>query len=491
MSCVPPARSDDAFNRKSLPVKGFLALLLLSAALVCAGPVQAQRLFTISGVVLNKSTKKPVDMAVITLPQSELWAVANNRGEFTLKNVPGGESTVGISCLGYITQEVSVVISRDVDNLTFYLDEDNLAIEGVVVTARENQNSLTTSRTIDRTAMDHMQLVDVADISALLPGGVSVNPDLMGASQLGVRQYGGSEKGFGTAIEVDGVRMSNNADFNAMQGLDMRNIASANVASIEVITGVPSVEYGDIATGVVKIHTQKGRTPYMVSTTLNPKLKQFALNKGFDLGGDRGVLNFSIERAQSVKDLPSPYEAYDRNTATLNYSNTFNLGENRHPLRLSVGLTGNIGGRDKKDDPDIYTGNFEKVRDNNFRANTSLNWLLNKSWITSLEFSGSVSYSDKFSKINTHKSNAGSTAGRHGMEEGYFIAQDYETDPEAAITLIPAGEYYELALTDDKPISCSAQLKLNWVHRWGGGKQQTEARRSLHGRGQQWPRPLL
>lgn len=447
-------------------------LLILAAVLSLALPsgAYAQK-FTISGVVLNKETNKPIDMAVVNLPNSELWAVANDKGEFTVKNVPKGATKLTISCLGYVTKEFDIVIQRDVMNMVFHLDVSTLAIDNVVVTARENQNSMTTSRTIDRTTMDHMQMINVSDITSLLPGGTTINPSLTSASsaKIGIREYGESSTsiGFGTGIEVDGVRITGNANFAAMTGVDTRNIASANVESIEVITGVPSVEYGDIATGVVKINTKKGRTPYMLSTTINPKTKQFALSKGFDLGKERGVLNFSIERARAISELASPYTAYDRNTATLNYSNTFNQGEDRMPLRFSIGVTGNLGGLNSEEDPDAFLTDYTKTRDDNIRANTQLNWLLNKSWITSLEFSGSVNYSNREQRVNTNKSSSTTTPIRHGMETGYFMAQDYETDPDAAITLIPPGYWEELQITDDKPIDFSAQIKANWAARWG------------------------
>ena len=75
---------------------------------------------------------------------------------------------------------------------------------------------------------------------------------------------GGSTAGnaaFGTAVEVDGVRIGNNGSFGNMNGVDTRNITVADIESVEVITGVPSAEYGDLNSGMVKIHTRKGKTP--------------------------------------------------------------------------------------------------------------------------------------------------------------------------------------------------------------------------------------
>ena len=57
---------------------------------------------------------------------------------------------------------------------------------------------------------------------------------------------------FGTVVEMDGVRLSGNATAASTSGTDTRNIGNSNVERVEVITGVPSVEYGDLTDGVVK-----------------------------------------------------------------------------------------------------------------------------------------------------------------------------------------------------------------------------------------------
>lgn len=45
--------------------------------------------------------------------------------------------------------------------------EDNLKLESVVVTAKEASNAMATSRTIGGNAIDHLQMVNASDISAL------------------------------------------------------------------------------------------------------------------------------------------------------------------------------------------------------------------------------------------------------------------------------------------------------------------------------------
>ena len=65
-----------------------------------------------------------------------------------------------------------------------------------------------------------------------------------------------------------------------MSGASTRSVAVENIESIEVITGVPSAEYGDLNSGIVKIHTRKGRTPVNVTFSVNPRTYSVSASKG-------------------------------------------------------------------------------------------------------------------------------------------------------------------------------------------------------------------
>ena len=100
---------------------------------------------------------------------------------------------------------------------------------------------------------------------------------------------------FGVGVEVDGVRLSNNALARSATGIDTRNISSTNIESIEIITGMPSVEYGDMTNGLVKINTRKGVSSYTLDLLSKPNTKQVALSKGFVAGKRIAALNLSVE----------------------------------------------------------------------------------------------------------------------------------------------------------------------------------------------------
>lgn len=450
-------------------MRKFLFIILLCVGLSSAAFAQG---FSISGTVLSQKDGSPIEAAVVSLPESSQWAVSDAKGRFSISKVPSGKVSVEVSCLGYAPLTTKLEIIGRCDALVFKLLEDNLALDGATVTAKENSSSSTTVRTIERTAMDHMQMTNVSDLMSLLPGGKTTNPDLSttGSTRFEVRTKGETGATFGTAVEVDGVRLSNNAALDETAGVNTKNIASADVESVEVITGVPSVEYGDMSSGIVKVHTKKGKTPYQITMSLSPRTKQIAFSKGFDLGIDhrhnrRGSLNASLERASSTSNLASPYSSYSRNTLSLSYSNTFGSGV--RPLSFSAGISGNIGGSNTKSDPDAYKSVYSKTNDNALRGNVSLKWLLNASWITNLELRASFSYSDRKGEALINRSTASSISAAHGKEQGYFQTTDYDLDPSAAILLVEPGYWDQKSFTDSKPLDYNIALKADWAHKWG------------------------
>ena len=429
-----------------------LPLLLLLAALAPPLTAAAQR-HDLRGRVVESHGETPVGQAVVELPRLGLWAVADNDGWFEIKGVPAGEQTLACSCLGYVTVELAVSLPA-AGPVTVRLVEDNLKLDDVVVTARESSSALSTSRTIGSNALDHLQMVNASDISSLLPGGKTVNPDLTVDTPLTLRD-GGTTVGnaaFGTAIEVDGVRLSTNGLLGDLTGASTRNVATTNIEQVEVITGVPSAEYGDIGSGVVKISTRRGRTPWTVLMATNPRTKEISLSKGFDLGRDRGVLNAAAEYARATKNPVSPYTSYSRSGLSLTYSGTF-----ARVLRLTAGVTGNIGGMNTEDDPDAYSGAFSRERDNALRGNVALQWLLNRSWITDVEFDASVNYTDNRLRNRSYETSSTSLPAVHSQEEGYYFA-----------AMLPAT-YYTTQIVDSKQLDYAASLKAKWIRPWSGG----------------------
>lgn len=427
-----------------------MILLLVSADVMTAQ--QNRALFSISGNVVDAKTGEPVIGAAVNVEDTGIWAISDENGTFFLPDIRPGDYAVQFSCLGFVDKRLSFVVKKDIPNLTIKLDQNTLALNSVVVTAERDKEGMNTSLKFGANALNHLQMSNVTDISALLPGGKTVNPDLTTDNAVSLRSGGlaAGNAAFGTALEVDGVRVGNNASFGSMSGTGTRNISTENVQSIEVITGVPSAEYGDLNSGMVRINTRKGLTPWNITFAVNPRTYQASASKGIDLMKNRGVLNVSAEWTRATQKLSSPYTSYTRRGFSASYSNTF-----KNVLKFEVGATGNIGGMNTKNDPDAYKGTWSKVRDNVLRANTSLTWLLRKSWITNLKLDASVNYNDNRSQDHAYGSSASMLPAVHSELAGYYLADR-----------LPVS-YFSDKVIDSKELDYAASLKYEWFRKSG------------------------
>ncbi len=432
----------------------FLVLLLWSV--VFTGAAAAS--YTVSGKVTDARDGSPLAGAVVSL--EGLWAVSGEDGAFSITKVQPGTYSLKASLLGYVDLERSLKVDRDISGLTLALTYNTLALEGVTVTASYPKDGTGTTHNIGRDALNHLQLSNMSDMLSLLPGGKTVNPDLTTENTFAIRS-GGNTAGnaaFATAVEVDGVRVGNNAGFGAMAGVDTRNIAVDNVDHVEVISGVPSAEYGDLGSGMVKVHTKTGRTPLNVSFSVNPRTYQGSVAKGVALGEGGGVLNLSGEWTRATKKLTSPYESYTRRALTLKYSDTF-----ADALRFEAGVSGNLGGMNSEDDPDAFSGEYQRAKDNVLRGHIKLNWLVNRPWVTHLDLEASANYNDNRSVYHKYNSYASNQPAAHAEQEGYFVA-----------TRLPKT-FFSDQVVDSRELDFAAALKYGWNRRWNDYKSQFKA----------------
>lgn len=428
-----------------------------------------------SGNICDASSKEPIPGAVVKIDDGVLWAMSDLDGKYSIM-LSDGNYSMTVECLGYVKETIlisvrgnavrkslgegSPFVQIDPSSLDFSLNEESLALDEVYVTAQRSASSLGTSHMMGKEALEHLQMSNMSDMTALLPGGKTVNPDLTKDTGFSLRD-GGSTAGnaaFGTALEVDGVRLGGNAGVSEPAGASTRSVAVENIESVEVVTGIPSAEYGDLNSGMVKINTKKGRTPLNLVFSVNPRTYQTSLSKGIDLGKENGVLNVSGEWARATSKLISPYTSYTRRNVSATYSNTFNK-----VLRFEAGLAGNIGGMNSKDDPDANVGNFEKARDNVFRANTKLMWVINNPWVTSLKLESALVFNDNLSQVHSYNSSATMLPAIHSEKEGYSWAE-----------LLPLT-YYSDKIVDSKELNFNVNATYDWVRSFGAFKNRVKA----------------
>lgn len=464
---------------------------------------------TISGYVYEAETRRPIPFVTVYMPDLLLGTSTREDGSFVLNRVQPGKLRLAVRCMGRISQDTLILVDRPITNLCFYLQEENFRLNEVNVTAENNKVGQATSSKISRLAMDHMQVTSLGDLMQLLPGGLATNPNLGYADQLNLRMIateasglpglgdGGKEdaanmNSLGTLIVRDGAPISNNANLQTISpaitgasaalggtaspagGIDVRSISTDNIESVEVIRGIPSVEYGDLTSGAVIINSKAGQEPFRLRFKTNENIYQLSAGKGFNLGGKKGSVNISGDYAYNVTDPMQSYLYYQRAAAKVMYSNIL-LNEK---LRSNTSLELIYGNNTRKQNPDDeHTQLKSRGQDLGISFNTNGIFDVNCGWWRNLRYTVAVNYMHKKSyeqKLLTNATYQYSMTETDGAILSNRPGVDLYDDQGNKLTNIPKGEghFYANMLPNDyltrydiegKEINVFAKLMANFV----------------------------
>ena len=410
-------------KKRKLCVTAALSLLLCG---ITSLPLHAQshEKGSISGKIHELDEKEkciPLGYATLYFPDYGIGTMSDEDGRYNVSHVPFGKARIQVMYVGKVTIDTLVNVHRDL-TLDFTLRDENFNLKEVTVTATQNRAGRSTASNISRQAMDHLQATSLNDLLSLMPGGISQNSALNSSQQINIRQIAGNSSheealnALGTAIIRDGAPISNNSNLSAMNptvsggasamsggaspsgGVDVRSISTENIESVEIIRGIPSVEYGDLTSGAVIVHTKAGREPLRVKAKANPNVYQISMGTGYELGKDKGALNVSADYAYNTNDPKATYQHYQRATGKVMYSNTFFHNKLRSNTSLDF-----IYGKDTRDrnPDDESTQTTSEGRDVGFNLNTNGTWNINKGWLQNIRYVLSGNYTDKQSFFET------------------------------------------------------------------------------------------
>ncbi len=355
--------------------------------------------FSIEGRILNSTDSSVVEMAAVVIKELNVWALSDQKGDFILRSIPLGKYIIQVSSLGYEPVEKTVSVTENKKISPIYINQITLAINEVVVVAKEGKK-MGTGSTILQTALQHVQPTDLSDVLQLLPGQLTSNPDLSGPKQLSIREINSKYDqmaSLGTLLIIDGAPVSNDANMqftsstgsanfatSVAGGADVRQISVDNIESVEVIRGIASVENGDILSGAVKVNLKKGRTPFTAKIKLDPAIKQAYIGKGLLLPKGWGSLNTDLDFTQSLDDIRFKYKTFNRLNGGIAYNTV--LFRKAKPLNLNASVRASQTLDVNTKDPDMR--NYEKYesKDQSLSLALSGKWSLNSFLLTSLNF---------------------------------------------------------------------------------------------------------
>lgn len=447
------------------------------------------------GYVYDKKSGEPLIAATVYLPKYGIGNICDAQGMFLFKSVPAGKTVIEIRCVGQVTLETTVDISKKDSVYRFVLEKENFAISQVTVVAKSNKTGASTSSSISRSAIDHLQATNLGDVLELLPGQLASNPTLNSPVRANIRQVQGDAlNSLGTSIVVNGAPLSNNANLQigntakdgnlnvnfastAGAGNDLRQIGVDNIESVDVIRGIPSVEYGDLTSGVIIVNPRAGKYPFQARVKINPVLTQASLGKGFDLGEKGGSLNVDFDYAHSLSDERRPNQSFRRMTANALYSRAFN---ERIRTNTSLGFYTDLDGS-KLDPSDIRYQRKKKSENTGFRFNTNWTWNMEDSFLKYLRMNLSANYEIQNGYNQEIKNGGGymiTTATKDGTVasnrsqeildgKGNLITNLGTVDPQAVTDFLPY-EYLAQFHIKGRPLNVFGKLLANFYGEVGG-----------------------
>lgn len=455
--------------------KSLLLLLTLCTTLMgaYAGPSsdgQDKKCAALTLSVTDSSDLSPLPGAIITLKDSQAHlygGVTNEIGQYLFKCLPHGKYRLKVTFVSYKTYEQVIDLSSD-RTLDIKLSQHHEVLEGLVVTAKESKG-MTSASVIGQDAMKHLQPSSFSDLMELLPGGLSTDPALTYPNAIRLREaripiagsynllprvsqsnYATSSQG--TAFMVDGIPIGTDAEMQSLsgawdpkhtsrqflnKGVDLRHIGTDDIESVEVIRGIPSVEYSDLTSGLIKIKRKNTMKRLEARFKADMGSKLFYVGKGTDqlIQGMNIVGSMSLLNA--YHDPRNIHENYKRLTGSLRGTMHRALRSGTLRWMWSMDYTGSFD--NEKEDPDLNYNKTDAFSSSYSRYavsqsidydRTTKGWLSGISWDLSFSMTKEQMRVEKFMQLlrDIPYTDARTEGEHYGMYYPYSYTGEHRVD---------------------------------------------------------------
>lgn len=284
--------------RRTTPAPFALAAVLaILVATLLAVPAFAGGLGLVRGHVTSAVTHEPLAGVRVVVQGTRLGALSDERGAFTIADVPPGACNLELSLLGYrrrVIPEVDVTVGRPVA-IDVALEEEALSGDSIVVTASPFRRSAETPLSMQTIGANEIERFpggnrDISKVVTSLPGvasGASYRNDVL------IRGGAPNENRF----VIDGVEVPvvNHFATQGSSGGPVGMIDVGFVQDVELATSAFPANRGNALSSVMEFHMKDGNDDRLArSVTVG------ASDFGVTLDGpatDRSRLVFSARRS--------------------------------------------------------------------------------------------------------------------------------------------------------------------------------------------------
>ncbi|MGL5681933.1 MAG: TonB-dependent receptor [Marinifilaceae bacterium] len=210
----------------------------------------------VTGHILNKSNGEHVPYMTVALKGTSIGAITDETGHFFLKNLPLGKHTLVVKGVGFRTEEKVITVEKGKTlEYNFTVEEDNIQLDAVVVSANKNETSRMEAPVVVNVLSQ--KLFETTN-SVCLAQGLSFQPGLRvenncqncGFQQVRINGLDGPY----TALLMDSKPL-----FSSLSGVyGIEQIPTEMIERVEVVRGGGSALYGANAiAGTVNIITKE------------------------------------------------------------------------------------------------------------------------------------------------------------------------------------------------------------------------------------------
>ena len=233
---------------------------------------------SVHGHVLDKNTGEHVPFLVVSLKGTTVGTSTADSGHYFLEHLPEGDFVLQVSGVGYKTVYKEITLKDGVAlEVNFYVEEDNVMLDGVVVSANRSETARMMAPTLVNVVnMETYERVNATSLSQglVFQPGVRVENNCQNCSYQQVRVNG--LDGPYTQILIDSRPI-----FSALAGVyGIEQIPANMVDRVEVMRGGGSALFGSSAiAGTINIITKE---PVRNSASLSHTISSINGTSAFD-----------------------------------------------------------------------------------------------------------------------------------------------------------------------------------------------------------------
>ncbi|MCE5250545.1 TonB-dependent receptor [bacterium] len=224
----------------------------------------------IFGTITDRASNSPLIGASVRIENTNMGGMANEKGEYTLKQVPPGTYNLRFMMIGYQPLvKTNVVVSPDRGTeISVGLALSAVEVEGVTVKAQESYFEKDPEAEVSGKTMDTQEIIDAAggtlDVQRVIQVMPSVSSGIDQINEIVVR--GGN---FNENLTVmDGIEIPNINHFSnqSLGGGPISMVRSEFINDVSFMAGAFPARFGDKASSVLDISLRKGSRERMLKS---------------------------------------------------------------------------------------------------------------------------------------------------------------------------------------------------------------------------------